>query len=84
MVDVLYDDIAKAIRQVKCPVKSLTVDIATHPDYLALRIYEEQVMEYGINDREAIMQYLLLMRDIVQSYGVRCEIEGVKYVPKRK
>lgn len=79
MVDVLYSDIAKAIRQLKCPVKSLTVDIVTHPDFLALRVYEEQVMEYNVTQREAIMQYLLLMRDIVQAYGVRCEIMGVKY-----
>jgi len=84
MVDVLYNDIARAIRQIKCPVRNLTVDIATHPDYLALRIYEEQVMEYDISDRESIMKYLLLMRDVVQAYGVRCEIEGVKYVPKPK
>lgn len=84
MVNVLYDDIAKAIRQVKPPVKNLIVDIVTHPDYLSLRVYEEQVMEYEIDQRADIMQYLLLVRDVVQAFGVRCEIDGGKYVPRRK
>lgn len=82
MAQVSYTDIAKAIRQVKCPVKQLTVDIVKHPDYLSLRVYEGEVMEYEITAREAIMKYLLLMRDVVQSYGVRCEIEGARYVGK--
>jgi hypothetical protein len=84
MVDVLYDDIAKAIRQLRAPVKNLTVDIVTHPQYLSLRVYEEEIMEYEINQRADIMQYLLLMRKIVQSFGVRCEIDGGKFVPRKK
>ena len=84
MVQVLYDDIAKAIRQLKCPVKHLTVDIVTHPDFLSLRVYENEVMEYEINQRADIMQYLLMMRDVVQSFGVRCEIDGGKDAPRKK
>ena len=84
MVQVLYDDIAKAIRQLKPPVKKLTVDIVTHPDFLSLRIYENEVMEYEINQRADIMQYLLMMRDVVQAFGVRCEIDGGKNVPRKK
>ena len=84
MANVLYDDIAKAVRQVKAPVKNLTVDIVTHPQYLSLRVYENEVMEYEINQRADIMQYLLLLREIVQSYGVRCEIDGGKYVPRKR
>lgn len=82
MAQASYIDIAKAIRKVKCPVKHLTVDIVRHPDYLSLRVYEGEVMEYDISKREEIMKYLLLMREIVQSFGVRCEIEGVRYVNK--
>ena len=84
MVQVLYDDIAKAIRQLKSPVKKLTVDIVTHPDFLSLRVYENEVMEYEINQRADIMQYLLMMRDVVQAFGVRCEIDGGKNVPRKK
>jgi len=84
MVQVLYNDIAKAIRQLKPPVKNLTVDIVTHPDFLSLRVYENEVMEYEINQRADIMQYLLMMRDVVQAFGVRCEIDGDKNVPRKK
>lgn len=84
MANVLYDDIAKAVRQLKPPVKELTVDIVTHPDYLSLRVYEDEIMQYEINQRADIMQYLLLMREVVQAYGVRCEIDGGKHVPRKR
>jgi hypothetical protein len=84
MPNVLYSDIAKSIRQLKPPVKELTVDIVTHPKYLSLRVYEDEIMQYEINQRADIMQYLLLVRDIVQSHGVRCEIDGGKSVPRSK
>lgn len=83
MAKVSYKEIGKAIRQVKPPVKELTVDIVRHPNYLALRVYEDEVMQYEINQRADIMKYLLLMRDIVQSYGVRCEIEGAASAGRR-
>lgn len=84
MTNVLYDDIAKAIRQVKVPVKNLTVDIVTHPDYLSLRVYEDEVMQYEVDKRSDIMKYLLLVRDLIQSFGVRCEIDGGKNVPRKR
>jgi hypothetical protein len=78
MVNILYDDIAKAIRQIKPPVKRLTVDVVTHPDYLGLRVYEDEIMEYDVTQRMNIMEYLLMLKKIVDSFGVRCEIEGAK------
>ena len=84
MAQVLYSDIAKAIRELKPPVKRLTVDIVTHPEYLSLRVYEDEIMEYDINKRADIMQHLLLMRSVVESFGVRCEIDGGKRVPRSK
>jgi metal-sulfur cluster biosynthetic enzyme len=84
MANVLYDDIAKAIRQLPKPVKELTLDVVLHPEWLSLRIYEEEIMQYDIDQRADIMQYLLLMREVVQSFGVRCEIDGGKYVPRKR
>ena len=84
MVNIFYDDIAKAIRQVKAPVKRLTVDVVTHPNYLGLRVYEDEVMEYDVNQRMHIMEYLLMLKNIVDSFGVRCEIEGAKYRVKSR
>jgi len=84
MVNIFYDDIGKAIRHIKAPVKRLTVDVVTHPDYLGLRVYEDEVMEYDVNDRMNIMEYLLMLKKIVDSFGVRCEIEGAKYRVKSR
>ena len=73
-------DMAKKIREVKVPVKYLKMDIRARPNYLALTVYEENIMEYNESQRMQIMEYLLLVRQIIQSYGSPCEIEGIKYV----
>ena len=70
---------AKAVRQVKQPVKGLKMDIRARPNYLALTVYESNIMEYNDGQRADIMQYLLLVRQLIQSYGTPCEIEGIKY-----
>lgn len=75
---------AKAIRKVKMPVKDLKMDVRARPNYLALTVYEENIMQYEIDKRADIMEYLLLCRQLIESFGVRCEIEGIKYVPAQK
>ena len=75
---------AKAIRNIKKPVKNLQLDVRARPNYLALTVYEENIMEYEENKRMQIMDYLILCKQLIESYGVRCEIEGIKYVPKQK
>jgi hypothetical protein len=76
-------DMAKAVRAIKPPVKDLILDIVKHPDYIALRVYEGNVMQYEINQRADIMQYLLLVKQLIETYGSRCEIEGVKYESRK-
>jgi len=68
---------AKKIREVKCPVKNLKLDVRARPNYLALTVYEENVMEYNESQRMQLMEYLLLLRQLIISYGTACEIEGV-------
>ena len=70
---------AKKIRDLKPPVKGLILDVRARPNYLALTVYESNIMEYSENQRGAIMDYLLLIRQLIQSYGTPCEIEGMKY-----
>jgi len=71
-------EMAKAVRNIKPPVKGLIFDIATRPNYLAILVYESNIMEYNDSQREQIMNYLLMVRKIIMSYGTPCEIEGVK------
>jgi hypothetical protein len=72
-------DMAKKIREIKVPVKGLKMDIRARPNYLAVTVYEENVMEYNESQRMALMEYLLKVRDLIMSYGTPCEIEGIKY-----
>jgi hypothetical protein len=70
-------EMAKKIRDVKVPVKNLKLDIRARPNYLALTVYEENVREYTESQRFQLMEYLLLVRKLIQSYGTPCEIEGI-------
>ena len=74
---------AKKIRDIKCPVKNLRMDIRARPNYLALTVYESNIMELNENQRMAVMEYLLLVRNLIVSYGTPCEIEGMKYTDEQ-
>jgi len=71
-------EMAKKIREIKCPVKNLVMDVRIRPNYLALTVYEENVMEYNESQRMQLMEYLLLVRQLIQSYGTPCELEGIQ------
>lgn len=72
-------EMAKRVRQIKPPVKNLILDVRARPNYLALTVYESNIMEYNESQRMQIMEYLLLIRDLIVSYETPCEIEGMKY-----
>ena len=85
MAKIFYNiEMAKALRNLTKPVKDFKLDVRARPDWIALTVYEENVMQYDIDKRADIMEYLVLAKQLLESYGVRCEIEGVKYVPKPK
>ena len=71
-------EMAKKIRDIRVPVKGLKMDIRARPNYLAITVYEENVMEYNESQRMQLMEYLLLVRQLIMSYGTPCEIEGIK------
>ncbi len=68
---------AKDIRAIKVPVKNLKMDIRARPNYLALTVYEDNIMEMNESQRWQVMEYLLLVRDLIKAYGTPCEIEGL-------
>jgi len=75
-------DIARAIRQIPKPY-GIRTDMVEHPDFLEIRIYENEIMTFEENQRVVIMDYLLKVRDVVQLSGVRCELMGVAGDPPR-
>ncbi len=85
MAKIFYNvEMARKLREVKRPVKNLKLDVRARPNYLALTVYEEDIMQYEIDKRTDIMEYLNMCRDLIMSYGVPCEIEGIKYVSSKK
>lgn len=84
MVKISYTiDMAKKIRDIKCPVKNLRMDVRARPNYLALTVYESNIMELNESQRMQVMEYLLLVRNLIMSYGTPCEIEGMKYTDEQ-
>jgi len=80
MEQVFYTkEMAKAIRQIKPPYKNVKLDIMRRPNYIALLIHENNIMEFEQEQRMNIMEYLLKVRAMIQNFGVRCEIEGMRY-----
>ncbi len=47
-------------------------------------MYEDNIMSYDINQRVVITDYITLVRKVIESFGVRCEFEGVPGDGKRK
>ena len=76
-------EMAKKIRGLKPPVKNLILDIRARPNYLALTVYESNIMEYNESQRMQIMEYLLLVRELIMSFETPCEIEGMKYTDEQ-
>jgi len=85
MAKIIYSlDMAQAVRRIKQPVKGLVMDIRGLPEFLAVAVYEENIMEYNDGQREAIMEYLIMVREVIRSYGVPCEIQGFSYNEDRR
>lgn len=71
---------AKAVRDVKAPYKGIVLDVRRRPNYISVTVHEENIMGFSQEQRMNIMEYLLNVRSMIQNFGVRCEIEGIKYV----
>jgi hypothetical protein len=68
---------AQSIREIKKPFPGIIIDIAEYPEFLTIRMYEDNIMSFDINQRVLITDYISLVRKMIESYGVRCEFEGV-------
>jgi hypothetical protein len=77
-------EMAKALRNIKPPYKGIIMDVRARPEWIALVVYEENIMSFNTHQQESIMQWLWMCRDLLNSYGTRCEIEGIKYREETK
>ncbi len=51
-------------------------DIVMYPDFLALRLYEDNFLQFEGTKKEMVIDYVGKIKRLLESYGVRCELEG--------
>ena len=69
------EEMKKAVHQVKKP-SMLLMDIVMYPDFLAIRLYEDNFLQYEGTKKEMVIDYVNKVKKLIESYGVRCELEG--------
>jgi hypothetical protein len=65
------------IRDLKKPVNDLMLDVVQYPEFLAVRLYEDNFVQYEGIKKEQVIDYVGKVKKLIESYGVRCELEGV-------
>jgi hypothetical protein len=85
MVDRLkYDKtMAKAIRSIPKPLK-FTMDIVEHMEYIEVRVYENQLMQFNDSKRVQAMEYLNKIDTLLKSFGLKSFIGGSHGDPPRR
>ena len=70
------EEMKKKIREIKKPML-LMVDIAMYPDFLTIRLYEDNFLQFDGSKKEEVISYVDKIKKVIESFGVRCELEGV-------
>ena len=69
-------EMALKIRELKKPSSDLKMDIVKYPEFLAIRLYEDNFARYDGSMRMRVIEYIEMVKKILESYGVRVELEG--------
>ena len=70
------DEMKKRVWEIPKPAM-LLMDIVKYPDFLALRLYEDNFIQFDGTKKEIVIDYVSKVKKLIESYGVRCELEGV-------
>jgi hypothetical protein len=70
------EEMKKKVREIKKPM-FLLMDVAMYPEFLALRLYEDNFLQFDGKKKEEVIEYVKKVKKLIESYGVRCELEGV-------
>ena len=76
-------EMAQKVREINKPVFDLLMDIVMYPDFLAIRLYEDNFNQYDGSLKLRVIEYVEMVKKIIESYGVRCELEGAPGEGKR-
>ena len=67
---------AKKVRELISPARDLQMDIVKYPEFLAIRLYEDNFSQYDGSMKIRVIEYIELVKNVLESYGVRVELEG--------
>ena len=70
------EEMKKKLREIKKPML-LMMDVVKYPEILALRLYEDNFIQFTGSKKEEVIDYVMKVKKMIESYGVRCELEGV-------
>lgn len=69
------EEMRKKLRELKKPM-FLLMDVVQYPDFLALRLYEDNFIQFDGVEKEKVIDYVSKAKKLLESYGVRVELEG--------
>jgi hypothetical protein len=69
-------EMRKKLRELQKPMM-LLMDVVQYPEFLALRLYEDNFIQFDGIEKEKVIDYVSRVKKLLESYGVRCELEGV-------
>jgi len=69
-------EMARKLREIKKPTPGLTMDIVKYPEFLAIRLYEDNFKQYDGSMKLKVIEYVEMVKNILESYGIRVELEG--------
>jgi len=72
------DEMRKKVREIPKPTYDLLMDIVMYPEFLAIRLYEDNFLQFSGNKKEMVIDYVSKVKKLIESYGVRCELEGAQ------
>lgn len=69
------EEMRKRVHEIKKP-RMLLMDVVMYPEFLALRLYEDNFLQFEGIQKEMVIDYVARVKKLIESYGVRCELEG--------
>ena len=76
-------EMSLAVHQIRPPYRGMIVDFVEFPNYIGIRIYENQIMSMSESQKVSVMEYLQLLRTTIESFGVPANFDGAKGDPPR-
>jgi hypothetical protein len=69
-------EMAKAIRLVPKPYKNFKVGISDCETHIEILVKEEEIMQFSVDQRVIIMEYLTVLENIIKSFGIHSFCAG--------